>query len=406
MILEFLNNKRTCIGLVLFSITTLTSAGEWSGYVGSEVRFFPESALTAEQDHSTNWSLVAEPEYYHEWDEGMQSFTFVPFVRFDQQDSERTHFDIRELTWLKAAQDWELRFGIREVFWGVAESNHLVDIINQTDLVENLDTEDKLGQPMINLALIRDWGTVDFFFLPGFRDRTFPGIEGRLRSQPRVDTDNPVYESAAEEKHIDLALRWTHVIGDFDIGLSHFYGTSREPRLMPGLNGSKLVLIPHYDIINQTGLDIQATKGDWLWKLETIYRTGQETVSGDNDFVALVGGFEYTFVGVFESAIDLGVVGEYLFDDRGDEAATPFEDDVLMAVRLALNDVQSSELLAGVIFDVDNNAKFFNLEASRRLGENWKLELEARIFSGIPSDDIQFNFRDEDYMQFSLARYF
>ena len=246
---------------ILLTIPLVSIAGEWSGYVGTEVRLFPHSALALVQDHSNDWSILAEPEYYHEWGDGQQSFTFVPFLRIDQQDSERTHIDIRELTWLKSAEEWELRVGLRQVFWGVAESNHLVDIINQTDLIENIDTEDKLGQPMINLALIKDWGTVDFFIMPGFRERSFPGIEGRLRTQPRVDNDNPVYESAAEQAHIDLAVRWSHFIGDFDIGVSHFYGTSRVPRFVFGFNGTEPVLVPHYDIINQTGLDLQATKG-------------------------------------------------------------------------------------------------------------------------------------------------
>lgn len=387
-------------------LSPVIKADEWSGYAGIELRYFPENALFEVQDHNINGSLLFEPEYYTAWDEARQSFTFSPFLRLDQQDSERTHFDIRELTWLKAADEWELRVGIRKVFWGVTESSHLVDIINQTDLIENLDTEDKLGQPMINLALIRDWGTLDFFVMPGFRERTFPGIEGRLRTQPRVDTDNPVYESAAEEKHIDLAVRWSHYIGDFDIGLSHFYGTSREPRFVFGVNASEPVLIPHYDIIHQTGLEIQATKGNWLWKLESIYRTGQPAMNGDDDFIALAGGFEYTFVGVFESAVDLGLVIEYLFDDRNEEASTPFENDVIIGWRFAMNDEQSTELLAGVIFDLEDSSKLFNLEASRRIGDNWKLEVEARLFADIPKNDIQFVFRDEDYLQVTLARYF
>ncbi len=104
-------------------------------------------------------SLAAQPEYYRAWDDGRQNFTFVPFLRWDQSDSERSHVDIRELTWLRAADNWELRVGIRKLFWGVTESQHLVDIINQTDLVEAPDGEEKLGQPMLNLALIRDWGT-------------------------------------------------------------------------------------------------------------------------------------------------------------------------------------------------------------------------------------------------------
>jgi len=160
-------------------------------------------------------------------------------VRFDQHDSERSHFDIRELTWLKAAPDWELRVGFRKRFWGVTESQHLVDIINQTDLVDHPDSEDKLGQPMFNLALIRDWGTVDFFILPGFRERTFPGSEGRLLSGGiPIDIDQTRYDSGAQEKHVDWAVRWAHYFGDWDVGLSHFSGTSREPRFFSGIDGA------------------------------------------------------------------------------------------------------------------------------------------------------------------------
>ena len=394
--------KLTLIATVSILLVSQAFAGDFSGSIGVELRLFPRAALTETQDHTVDASVVMEPEYFHEWDNRRQNIKFVPFLRLDQWDSERSHFDIRELTWSKAADDWEFRVGIGKVFWGVTESVHLVDIINQTDLVENLDTEDKLGQPMINLAVIQDWGTLDLFVLPGFRERTFPGRHGRIRTQPRVDVDHPVYESSLEEAHVDFAIRWSHVIGEFDIGLSHFYGTSREPRLVFGLDDEEQsVLLPHYDIINQTALDVQSTFDDWLWKLEAIHRTGQ----GDH-FAAFTGGFEYTFVGVFESAVDAGLVIEYLFDSRGSHAKTPFEDDFTLALRVTLNDAQSTEFLAGVVFDRDSSARFFNLEASRRLGDNWKLEVETRVFSAIPADDIQHSLRNDDYVQLSFARYF
>ncbi|MGB5339328.1 MAG: hypothetical protein WBO06_09565, partial [Gammaproteobacteria bacterium] len=268
------------------------AAGEWSGYLGVEARLFQHDPVAPAQHDHFNLSLVTEPEFYSEWDNGRQSFTFQPFLRLDQHDSARTHGDIRELLWQKAGQSWELSAGISKVFWGVAESQHLVDIINQTDLVEDIDQEDKLGQPLVNLALIRDWGTIDLYVLPGFRERTFPGRDGRLRSIPRVDTDHPLYASAAEDRHIDFAIRWSHYIGDWDFGLAHFSGTSREPRLLPGLTaGGEAVLIPLYETIDQTSLDLQATLGDWLWKLEWLTRSGQ----GDR-YSAAVGGFEYTWV--------------------------------------------------------------------------------------------------------------
>lgn len=374
---------------------------ELSGVVATEGRIFPNSERFSGQ-HGHNGSLYIQPEFYVQWDDGDQSFLFVPFGRLDQGDSRRTHLDIRELTYIKATQAWELRVGLRKVFWGVAESNHLVDIINQTDLVENIDTEDKLGQPMVNLALIRDWGTIDLFVLPGFRERTFPGKSGRLRTPLRVDTSKEDFESAAGNKHVDYAVRYSHYFGDYDVGLYHFWGHSREPRFIPNLTSSnEPVFTPRYDLIHQTGLDLQATKGNWLFKLEALRREGQA-----DTFYATVGGFEYTFVGLAGTAMDLGVIGEYHFDERGEAAFTPFNHDVFVGGRLAFNDAPDTQILGGIVADLNGNANFFNVEASRRLGERWKIEAEARIFFDVDRADPLWSFDRDDYLQLELARYF
>ena len=52
-----------------------------------------------------------EPEYYRELSRDGESVTFKPFLRLDSLDSERTHFDLRELYWRKAARRWELVAG-------------------------------------------------------------------------------------------------------------------------------------------------------------------------------------------------------------------------------------------------------------------------------------------------------
>jgi hypothetical protein len=391
----------------LLGATAFTHASEWSGYVSGEYRAFANNPANARQ-HDNNFSLSAQPEYYTDWDDGRQSFTFVPFARRDENDDERTHADIRELTWAKAADDWELRLGIRKVFWGVTESQHLVDIINQTDLVEATDGEEKLGQPMLNLALIRNWGTLDLFVLPGFRERTFPGVDGRLRTALPVDTDQAIYESSDEGQHIDYAARWAHYLGDWDFGLSYFNGTSRDPRFTVGLdNKGQPVLVPVYDLIEQWGLDLQATLDDWLWKFEAINRSGQTDLSGrQKSYTALTVGFEYTFVGIAESNADLGVISEILYDDRGDDALTPFADDILLGARITLNDEQSTDFLLGVIFDNDDDSRLISLESSRRLGANWKITVEGRTFVNISSTDLLAGVRKDDYLQLELARYF
>ncbi|MHC4808046.1 MAG: hypothetical protein ACYTBX_17555, partial [Planctomycetota bacterium] len=186
--------------VILCLFNALAAAHELSGYVAAEGRAFFNDALFGGQERD-NFSFAFQPEYYHEWESG-SSFLFVPFLRLDSADSRRTHFDIRELNYLWLADNWELRVGFGKVFWGTTEFVHLVDIINQTDLIENIDEEDKLGQPMVHLSVPSDWGVIDMFVLPYFRKRTFPGRRGRLRSALVVDTDNPRYESAAGEHNV------------------------------------------------------------------------------------------------------------------------------------------------------------------------------------------------------------
>lgn len=377
------------------------AADEWSGYFSGELRHFTQAPLDPHQA-GDDLAFAAQPEYYREWDDRRQSLTLSLFGRWDREDKERRHLDIRELLWRKAAADWELRAGIGKVFWGVTESQHLVDIINQTDLVENIDTEDKLGQPLLQLSLIRDWGTLELFALPGFRERTFPGTQGRPRTQPRVDTALTTYESPKKQRHVDYAARWSHYLGDWDIGLAYFRGTGREPTLQPALTADgEPVLAPYYALIEQASLDLQATLGDWLWKLEAIHRSGQGAA-----FSAATGGFEYTLVGLFDSAWDLGLIGEYLWDERGANAPVLFEDDLMLGARLTPNDAQSTEILFGLILDRGDRSRMFNLEASRRLGEAWKLSIEARAFASIPTDSLFYGLRKDDYLQAELARYF
>lgn len=392
------NAKFKLLAGIALLMSSATSAVELTGYSAVEIRYFQHDLANNELNQHA-LSAVLAPEFYWQWGDGDQSIIIAPFLRIDSEDAERSHADLREARWLIAKDDWELQIGVAKVFWGVTESQHLVDVINQTDLVENTDMEEKLGQPMMNLSLFNEWGTIDLFVLPYFRERTFAGNKGRLRSQLVVDTDHARYESGAKRYHLDVAARWSHSIGDWDMGLSHFYGTNREPLLAP--NQQFNALIPFYEIMHQTGLELQKTTESWLWKLEVIRReTSFET------FTALTGGFEYTFYGLFETDIDVGLIAEYLWDDRNDELASPFEDDLMIGTRVAWNDEQSTELLIGVIQDMNSSDAVWNLEASRRIGHRWKLSLEGRLFNVDTVTNSMYQIRDDDYIQLELSRYF
>jgi hypothetical protein len=332
------------------------------------------------------------------------SFTLSPFARIDEHDSERSHADLREALWHHWNDKFEIRAGVGKVFWGVTESRHLVDIINQTDGVEGLDGEDKLGQPMVQLTIPHDWGNLEFFWLPYFRERTFAGVDGRPRAELLIDADNPVYEAGDEQKHWDFAVRWGHYFGDWDVSLSHFSGTARDPRLVPTFSNGAVVLVPHYDLIDRTGVAVQATIEEWLWKLEAIY----QSAALREDHGEAVAGVEYSFFDLAESGADLGMIAEYLYDDRGDDADQPFQNDLMLGLRLALNDEQSSEALIGVIQDLDGGGRSLRVEASRRLGASFKLSLEAQWIEDVDraDDPLLATLAKEDSAQLQLAWFF
>jgi hypothetical protein len=393
--------NRISLMIVLLAIGGVTHAWQIAGNMAVEGRGFFQTALDDRQ-YDSDYSFSIEPEFSRQWDDDRQSFVFRPFARIDRHDDERSHWDIRELQWIYAGNGWESRLGVGRVYWGVTEAVHLVDIINQTDLVENIDGEQKLGQPMAKLSLEKDWGTLDFFLLPGFRERTFPGEEGRLRTHPRVETDLVGYESSAGQQHVDYALRWSHYVGDWDFGLSWFQGTGRDPLFRPAFTPQgELVLAPYYEQIEQASIDLQATLGEWLWKLEVMYRNGYE-----EDYYAFTGGFEYTRVGIMDTSADLGVVAELMADERGNQASTPFNHDVFAGLRWTANDAQSLTILAGAIVDWENGSTLFSVEASRRLGQSCLLTLQLRSWLNVDQRDPQYVFRQDDYLQIELARYF
>jgi hypothetical protein len=224
-----------------------------------------------------------------------------------------------------------------------------------------------------------------------------------LRGSAVIDNDRTEYESAAEEWHSDWAFRYSHFFGDWDVGIAQFIGTNREPTLLDGTNSNgDDIKIPRYEQIRQTSLDVSFVTGEWLWKGEALYRAGQ----GNDDYFAWTGGFEYTFTRVLNSQMDLGVIGEWMFDTREDEATSAFENDLAGGLRLAFNNAASTEALFGWVQDIGSQARLLFLEASHRFGNHLLLTAEFRAFINQPATDLFFEQRDDEILQVELAYYF
>ncbi|MCY4005991.1 MAG: hypothetical protein OXE84_04055 [Rhodobacteraceae bacterium] len=429
--------------------------GDWEaetwGTVNTTTRLFFDSPLDPQQSRH-HASLAFEPTLYIENLDG-QSFTFRPHLRAGESGTNAAGLDIREAYFLTygntEAFEWELRLGIDQVFWGTAESNNLVNIINQTDFAADRSGDSRLGQPMIHGTIAGDFGILNLLVLPYHRPRTFPGRKGRLRPQPWIsDRSSDIrYTHEDGDNHVDFAARYGTTIGSLDVGVSAFKGTAREPTLAPknptakvenndlgatnprlhcyeeselatGLSVKPDRLLQCYRQIEQVGLDLQLTLGDFLGKAEAITRSGFETITSTNDslkkidyksdtsaYKAFVIGGEYSFYGIFESNADLTLFGEWNQDQRRESATTAFQNDLFLAARYNWNDAEETSFTAAVIDDLDYPTRSLSLLFERRLSDSVLIDIESFWFLRSPNnqDNALYPLRDDKFVEVSLV---
>lgn len=388
---------------------------EFGGYVETEVRIFPSSAQFDDQrDATVSPSVAAEPSLTYHWDDRSQYIEFTPFARLDADDHRRSHADIRELHYSYLGNGYDVLIGMHRVSWSIVESRNIQDIINQIDLVEDPIGDEQMGQPMLNVTLYPEFGTLSLFVMSGFRERTFPGDDARYRGPLPISEEDARYDSSMEEWAPDVAARFTRTVGPVDFGLSYFYGTAREPRLQVEIEGpGKAHFVPKYDRIHQPGANIQLTFDALQLRAEAIFRSGQ-----GESFFSAVPGIEYTFFDIVDisgNSVDLSIYSEYIYDGRDDDrnvdssffdTSTFLDNDVFGGFRVNFNDENDSLIKAGVAVDVDTGVVLAGVEAETRIVGNLRAAIEARGIFNTSDDDPEDAFSDDSYVGLSLRWYF
>jgi len=439
------------LSLLLALAPLAANAADWGGRIETEARRFYEAAP------ETNLSAALTLNFSADLAGDRTQLLGELFARHDRDDRARSRGDVRELYYEALGPSFEFRAGNRRVFWGVTEARHLVDIINQSDFVEDLANGSKLGQPMLSYNWIGALGSTEFFLMPYQRRRTYPGPEGHPQLPFPMDRGATRYQSARGQQHLDGALRYRNSFGPLDLGLAYFDGTAREPTILPCLRqGSgfentedgpncevfaaamaeaptsplpefltpllqqlglapsdeqvaaeitqrvldNLVLVPYYPRLRQYSLDALYAAGDWAWKLEALARE----LGGDHSWAA-VGGFEYTLGDVAASGWDLGLLAEYLYDQKVDLVSSRYDHEYFAGTRLSLNDVAGTQILAGGLIDKSRRERAWQVEASSRLNDSLKATLKWRGFSGGNHDPYLDFLEREDMLSLNLELY-
>ncbi len=326
------------------------------------------------------------------------SLTARTYFQYEHLSDENTHADLREFLFRYSGEQWELNAGIDQIFWGVVESRNLVDTINQNDFSADFTGGAKLGQPLLSFTRYMDKGDLSFYYLPAFREPEYASSDSRPRLPFAINQSLTTYESPDREKEASYALRWSGNSGIWDLGLHAFRGTRREPLITFTDEG----FASRFVTISQAGLDAQATVGSLLAKLEWIQQNGREIENHSE----LVAGFEYTIAQAFGGDIDVGLLSEYLYDSRDEQADHLFQNDLMTGVRVALNDANSTELLLTLISDLENQGKTIQFDFDRRIGPNFTVNLGGQWWRDTENDASLSTFSAENNVRFRLNWYF
>jgi hypothetical protein len=168
---------------------------------------------------------------------------------------------------------------------------------------------------------------------------------------------------------------------------------------MPWFVGFDGVVKPVYNREKQLGFDFQYTTDAWLIKHESIYNQ-----NSFEDYLSTVYGFEYTFFQLNDGLFDLGVLFEHLYSNKSRIVDEVFNNDVFAGVRVALNDVQSSSLLFGVIYDPDSSEGIVKFESEKRVGQDWTIAVNA-LYIFNPKLNFQ-SFSNDSFIEATILYHF
>lgn len=277
------------------------------------------------------------------------------------KSGDHSAFDIREISLATQWNNTHIKAGIDTIFWGVTEARHLVDIMNQSDYRFDPDGQVKLGQVMLQTTREIDNLTLSAYVSPCYRERAYPSPQ---QYHFHGNTDEPI--SSVFVRHhcgstTDRAIRGSLQQGPLDLGMTYFYGHSREPVRTN-------TQTDNYPLIHHMGIDGQWTSGAWLWKLEAITQRNHTSKRH-----ASVAGFEYTAPQLI-SIYDLGFLYEHLQDTQ----CTPFACGDMLGVRVVFNNESGGELLLTRIHDTRQQENAWRLETRFRLDNNMHLGVELR----------------------------
>lgn len=379
------------------------------GEIALEYRQFKDDDSSATEDRG----IAVFSRLESRFDGESYSHLLRGFARVDSEESSR------DLIWIEDAfasyfldfdKEWRVGGGYKIYNWTALEAFRPADTLNSRNYDAPLEKPEKRGELALEFEMPYYEGSFTLYYFPRAENPHYPGAASRLGLGFVPATPVWVDGVEAEDKQwrqqfgarltqfifgADISI---HAIRHYDrqfpiVGTSNytFVGSTPVP-----VNGTSSMNVPHYYQVTQYGGTLQLPFFDgWVFKAEAAHRTFEKelevlTVSGlqkpiDHSEVAL--GLEYGMAHADGSESTFFLEGVQILGVEENERArlSAFQNDVFIGMRHARNDIMGTEFLISAIFDLERtHEKLYNLQASRRLSDVWKLSGTVRVFDAPP----------------------
>ena len=268
-----------------------------------------------------------------------------------------------------------LRIGAQILNWTATEAFHPADIVNSRNFDSDLESPEKIGEPMVELRLRILRGHLSAYYMPLRLPSRLPGNTSRLSPfgpNPAglelgdtlwVDRNGKTSDSVFAHQG---ALYLSQTIGKADIGI-HVVDHNDRSKPTFTLVGGEGVVRPTYHTVTQLGLTYTQVLGSLIVKLEGAQRWYRQPdpdaamdVDAQVDHAQVAGGLEYgwTTEAGHSAAVLLEGQTIVLRDREVARQLDVLQGDVLLAYRHAFNDSKGRELRLGLLADFERPSEY------------------------------------------------
>jgi len=352
-----------------------------------EIKFRGKIGIIYNGNSSDEYSDNSAIEGYSEFSKSFDSGTLTTNIAllYDFDDSNRRYFILNELYYKIRSDNSTWSFGRSIKNWGVMEAYSISDVFNTKNyLSDSFDMSSKLGA----LSAEYTYRTEDAKFSMIAKleevEQNYPGqdnlynyrinpYDGRLKTEKSRHRPT-VYLTYDDSYYGDIQV-------DYSLILQNGYDNKRYFTLDP-----TNTLDQNAYLVNKVLGYTTITSDNSIYKFEMAYTDviSDPTMS---DYMHMGLGIEYLPTELFKGS-EVRLLLEYYrydyFDDsklKNQDLSEMFDNDIFGGVQSTFGDSGTSDIKAGILYDINNQEKTFILTFGTRMKQNYRLSMEWFVLS-------------------------